>query len=183
MRAIALLLLTTLPAAGQGFDPDFDRVFADHAAEVQSPAPGIEVLELPGPVVLTRQGGYVTAQDQSAWGPAGCALKRLALITAAVQLCPMVLAAEERDRLPAQLLRAAQFAADNTVPPLDAAARDAALEALLVRGRAAQEGLCPGDGADPGWVGFAGYLASEPAMRRFARIFDQPRLPVATDCP
>ena len=76
MRAFALVLLTALPAAGQDFDPDFDRVFADHAAEVQSPTPGMEVLELPGPVVLTRQGGYVTAQDQSAWGPAGCALRR-----------------------------------------------------------------------------------------------------------
>ncbi|MCT4371246.1 hypothetical protein CLG85_013335 [Yangia mangrovi] len=178
------LLLAVAGAFADGFSPDYIALFRDHAAEVEEPSPGLEILELPGPVILTRRDGEgVRAEDQSGHGPAGCALSRLVEITAAVQLCPDLLNIAERDRLATLLLRAARFAAENTYPPLTDDEREDALAAALAKARLAQGGTCPQPETEADWVRFARSLATDEAARRFAHIFAVPRLPVAEPCP
>ncbi|MCA0996196.1 hypothetical protein [Alloyangia pacifica] len=168
--------------AERGFAPDFDALFEEHAAEIATPSPGTEVLELPGPVILTRRSGAgVRAEDQSGYGRAGCALQRLVEVTAAVQLCPALLSAAERDRLATLLMKAAAFAGRNTHPPLPEETRRAALMTELAAARQAHPGACPTPEAD--WVRFARSLATDGAARRFERIFSVPRLPLAQPCP
>lgn len=183
--AICVLLLAVAgSASADGFTPDYTALFRDQASEVQEPAPGLEILELPGPVILTRRDGAgVRAEDQSGHGPAGCALARLVEITAAVQLCPDLLNIAERDRLATLLLRAARFAAENTYPPLTPDLREEALTAALAKARLAQGGTCPQPETEADWVRFARSLATDEAARRFAHIFAVPRLPVAQPCP
>ncbi|MCA0938529.1 hypothetical protein LCM08_03355 [Salipiger pacificus] len=182
--AVFALLLAVAGAFADGFSPDYIALFRDHAAEVEEPSPGLEILELPGPVILTRRDGEgVRAEDQSGHGPAGCALSRLVEITAAVQLCPDLLNIAERDRLATLLLRAARFAAENTYPPLTDDEREDALAAALAKARLAQGGTCPQPETEADWVRFARSLATDEAARRFAHIFAVPRLPVAEPCP
>ncbi|MBE9638321.1 hypothetical protein IQ782_15815 [Salipiger pacificus] len=172
------------PAAADGFTPDYTALFRDHMDDVEEPSPGLEILELPGPVIVTRRDGSgVRAEDQSGHGPAGCALARLVEITAAVQLCPELLSLAERDRLASLLLRAAAFAGDNTYPPLTLEEREDALAAALAKARLAQGGSCPLPETEADWVRFARSLATDEAARRFAHIFAVPRLPVAQPCP
>lgn len=180
----ALLLAVATGARADGFSPDYIALFRVHASEVEEPSPGLEILELPGPVILTRRDGEgVRAEDQSGHGPAGCALARLVEITAAVQLCPDLLSIAERDRLATLLLRAARFAAENTYPPLSDDEREDALAATLAKARLAQGGTCPQPETEADWVRFARSLATDAAARRFAHIFAVPRLPVAEPCP
>lgn len=180
----ALLLACATGARADGFSPDYIALFRVHASEVEEPSPGLEILELPGPVILTRRDGEgVRAEDQSGHGPAGCALARLVEITAAVQLCPDLLSIAERDRLATLLLRAARFAAENTYPPLSDDEREDALAATLAKARLAQGGTCPQPETEADWVRFARGLATDAAARRFAHIFAVPRLPVAEPCP
>ncbi|WP_353474522.1 hypothetical protein PVT71_21470 [Salipiger sp. H15] len=184
--ALWLLLCAALAgeARADGFAPDYTALFDDNAGAVEEPSPGFEVLELPGPVILTRRDGAgVRAEDQSGHGPAGCALERLVEITAAVQLCPDLLTIAERDRLASLLRRAARFAAENTYPPLSDEEREDALAAELAKARLAQGGTCPQPETEADWVRFARSLATDAAARRFAHIFAVPRLPVAQPCP
>lgn len=181
-----VLLVPAVPGAepARGFDIDYDLVFSRNAGQVQRPSSAYEQLELPGPVILRRYAQRIEATDQSGWGPAGCALSKLLIATAVARHCPALFDAEELAAISGQMLRGAAFFAANTVPPLSAPARDAALiaalEALAAESAATLSAAC----SDPqsAHVAFARHLA-EPAIRdRYTRIFEQPRLPVSHPC-
>ncbi|MCR8548699.1 hypothetical protein M4578_12745 [Salipiger sp. P9] len=170
------------PAVAQdGFSIDYDRLFRDHAAALHSPAPGVEHLELPGPVIVERRAGQVRATDQSGWGAAGCALQRLLIAAAAVTACPALYTPEQRDRVAAQLLRGVDFFAENTVPPMSDSARRTAMMAALAATRARLALSC--GPRDSEALAFASHIAEDRSWQRFARIFEQPRLPVTDPCP
>ncbi|EPX76545.1 hypothetical protein [Salipiger mucosus] len=187
LRAVVLALVAALPAAAEeapGFRIDYARLFAEHAGEVLRPAPDLEVLELPGPVIVRRRPGGIVGTDQSAWGAAGCALTMLVQTAQVVQACPDRFSDRERSGIDAQLARAADFFARNTVPRMTPGQRDAALhhalsdmtEAAGPRFRA----IC----ADPesAFVAFARHIANEEGQRRMTQVFETPRLPVMTPC-
>ena len=178
--ALALGLVASAAAAHGGFVIDYDAVFARHAAEVERPAPGVEYLELPGPVILERRGKRIRVADQSAWGPAGCALRRLVTAAAAVQSCPAQFTPEQRDRVAGQLLRGVDFFAETTVPRLSPEARRAAMHTALGAERARLALDCADRDTAP--LAFAAHIAEDSSLRRFDRIFETPRLPVTDPC-
>lgn len=178
MKAVLLCLLAS-PAAAEGFAIDYDRVFADHAADVMVAQPGVQRLELPGPVIIERSRRGYRAEDQSGWGPAGCALDRLFVAGAAVTTCPDMFSAEQRDRIATQLIRGVRFFADNTVPPMTQDAASSAMRTLLEQRRDALSLVCTWGVRE---LAFAAHIAEDETFVRFAKIFDKPRLPVYEPC-
>ncbi|WP_417723378.1 hypothetical protein [Salipiger sp.] len=185
MRAGAVLCALVLAAPVAAFEIDYDRLFRDHADRVMVAEPGVERLELPGPVIVERRGTRIRATDQSGWGPAGCAVDRLVSAATVVLACPDRFTPEIRDRVAFQALRGARFFAANTAPSGDAAGAEGLLRETLARrlesDRAALDRAC----ADPEspLVAFAWHLAEEASLQRFEKILSQPRLPVSHPCP
>lgn len=182
MRALLLgLCLVAGPVPGQGID--FAAVMAQHAADVETPAPGMRVLELPGPVIVTCRNGVCTGMDQSPHGAAGCAVRVLTEMAVLDQLCPDVLDTWAKARLRAGLDEGWRFWADNTLPRVSHA--DAlALRETTMATRRAQTGLCPIDGSGQG-DDLRQLLLSvtrETSAGRLARTFETPRLPVTNPC-
>jgi len=180
VRALVLALILATPAAAAEFAIDYDRLFATHSDAVQRPAPGVERLELPGPVIVERRGRRIRAEDQSGWGPAGCALRRLVVAAAAVQSCPDLFTVPQRDRAAGQLLRGVDFFAENTVPPMSPETRRAAMLAALERARGRMALDCRDRDSAP--LAFAAHIAEDASLRRFAKVFATPRLPVTEPC-
>ncbi|MCA0962722.1 hypothetical protein [Salipiger bermudensis] len=175
-----VLVAGSARAEAPGFAIDYDLLFEREAGAVQHPSPGVEHLELPGPVIVERRGGRVRATDQSGWGPAGCALDRLVTAAAAVLSCPDLFSEAQRDRVAGQLLRGVAFFAANTVPAMDEAQAHRAMRAALARERATLALSCASRDAAP--LAFAAHIAEDPSLRRFGRIFETPRLPVTAPC-
>ncbi|GGG68260.1 hypothetical protein GCM10011415_14300 [Salipiger pallidus] len=180
ITALILLALWAAPLCAEGFVIDFAEVFDRNAANIQVATPGVEHLELPGPVIVERRGRRIRAEDQSGWGPAGCALDRLVTAAAAVLECPALFTPEQRDKVAGQLLRGVDFFAENTVPPMTQDARRAAMQDALAVRRAAL-GLSCATGVHPA-LAFAAHIAEDDSLARFERIFARPRLPVSRPC-
>ncbi|MDO6585640.1 hypothetical protein Q4543_08920 [Salipiger sp. 1_MG-2023] len=173
----ALLALVLL--AAESFAIDYGQVFRDHADDIMVAEPGVLHQELPGPVILERRGKRFHAEDQSGWGPAGCAIDRLFVAGAAVTACPDMFSPEQRDRVASQLIRGVQFFALNTVPQMSETAATEAMLGELARRRDRLSLLCvPGEPE----LAFAAHIAEDQSIARFGKIFAAPRLPVLEPC-
>lgn len=177
MRAVLILLFWTSAALAQGVD--YPLLFETHADQVQEPSPGVQVLELPGPVVVTCENGRCFGIDHSAHGAAGCALRLLNSAVAVARHCPSTFTSEEAQRLERALDRGWGFYARNSVPPLD----DATLAQMRQRAMWYEIGSL-GDVCALGHDGraFLKDMASANRANWVARVFETPRLPVMSPC-
>lgn len=178
-------LLAVLALAGPGLaqEIDYDLLFERHADEVQHPAPGEDWLELPGPVIVQRRDGMVTAIDQSAAGAAGCAVRVLTAGAGLARLCPGMLDEAQTARLQRLLLLGWRFQAANTVPAMSEAEMAEAM-AMQLDAHAEWLGVCPPDDSAHG-QDIAQMLRSILRAENEARveeIFAEPRLPVTNPC-
>ncbi|EIE50354.1 hypothetical protein AL036_06610 [Salipiger aestuarii] len=179
MKLLGLLALLAGPVAAQDFSIDYDRLFEENSDRIMVAEPGVQRLELPGPVIVERRNGRYRADDQSGWGPAGCALDRLFVAGAAVTACPGLYSDDQRDRVAAQLLRGVRFYARNTVPPMAPDAANAAMLSRLAATRDRLSLICAYGSAE---LAFAAHIAEDATIRRFDRIFRTARLPVTRPC-
>lgn len=179
MRVLAILMLLAGPAVAQDFSIDYHRLFQENVDQIMVAEPGVQRLELPGPVIVERRNGRYVADDQSGWGPAGCALNRLFVAGAAVTACPDLYSPEQRDRVATQLLRGVRFYAENTVPPMTPEAANTAMLSRLANTRDRLSLIC-GPGSSE--LAFAAHIAEDESIRRFERIFRTARLPVTRPC-
>jgi hypothetical protein len=177
LRALFLLLLWAGAALAQGVD--YPLLFGTHADQVQRPSPGVQVLELPGPVVVTCENGRCFGMDHSAHGAAGCALRMLNSAVAVARHCPSTFTSEEAQRLERALDRGWGFYARNSVPPLDDAARDQMRQSAMRYEIRSLGGACA-LGQDS--LALLKSMASANGANRVARVFETPRLPVMNPC-
>ncbi len=176
---LALLVLLAAPVAAQDFSIDYDRLFEENSDSIMVGEPGVQRLVRPWPVIVERRRGRYRAEDQSGWGPAGCALDRLFVAGAAVTACPDLYSDDQRDRVAAQLLRGVRFFAQNTVPPMTPEAADAAMRARLADTRDRLSLVCAYGSEE---LAFAAHIAEDDSIRRFERIFRTARLPITRPC-
>jgi len=191
-RGLVLGFLAAMagPAWGEqaGFDVDYDALFAAHANRVQVPAPGVQHLELPGPVIITRRiiDGRVQylASDMSGRGAVACAMSVMVDVLVLAGRCPDVLDRPAITRLEGMIHAYGLFMAQHTYPPVPAGQVAERLKAM-VRGR---DGATPAydcplpDAVDNQVVGMARAITSRQAVQRAQRRLAVPRLPVSSPC-
>lgn len=171
-----LFVVLCSPALGQslnGFDPD--RLFADHADEVQHEPDGAEILNLPYKIQITRRDGEVVAVDMGI-GAAGCFLGLMARLRPMGEQC-MTLTPEQRMTADERLARITRFFAANSYPSVS---EDAVRQMLVAENM-------PDDSCEmareEGWMGAVPMYLYEPAGELMLRaMVSVPRLPVANPC-
>ncbi len=187
MRVVVAVLglgVLCLAAPGRAQGIDYGALFALHADKVVRPSPDMQVLELPGPVIVTCRNGRCIGMDQSAHGAAGCALRVLTEIAALDRVCPDLLDRAARDRLAAALDTGWRFWADNTVPRQSHAAALALRDDTIDESVRQMQQICPADGSAHGQDlrQLALSVTRETQAGRIARAFEMPRLPVTNPC-
>ncbi|MDQ2093825.1 hypothetical protein [Rhodalgimonas zhirmunskyi] len=182
------LLAGPVRADVAGFENDYRALFTSHAGRVQQPAPGMRVLEMPGPVIIyedTASDGtrHYRAEDHSGRGAAGCMFDALIDATVIAGLCPDMLDATSSAQLDAMTRAMARFVAANAAPPLPVRAVEPRLRSV-VRERAARIRVrCPAPVS-----GVQDNRARLQAMLRpggigaLKRALAMPRLPVMQPC-
>ncbi len=197
MRVIAALGLVVAmagPLQGEqagfpaGFDVDFDALFAAHASRVQTPAPEVQHLEMPGPVIITRRmvdgRAQYQASDMSGQGAVACAMSVMLDVLVLAGHCPDVLDRAAITRLEGLIHAHGVFMAQNTYPPVPAGQVAERLKSM-VRARDAATAAydCPlPDAADSQVVDLARAITSPRAVRRMQQGLSRPRLPVLHPC-
>ncbi len=191
-RGLVLGFLAAMagPLQGEqaGFEVDFDALFAAHADRVQTPAPDVRHLEMPGPVIITRRvvngRAQYQASDMSGQGAVACAMSVMLDVLVLAGHCPDVLDRAAITRLEGMIHAYGLFMAQHTYPPVPAGQVAERLKSM-VRGR---DGATPAydcplpDAADNQVVDLARAITSRQAVQRAQRRLAVPRLPVSSPC-
>lgn len=189
--AICGVLIHCGTAAG-AFEIDFAALITAHEAEVTQAQPGIRVLEMPGPVIvseITQTDGTrrYLGVDHSGLGAVGCNFRVLIDMVMAAGMCPGTLTTQESAVLDRHLERTALFVGRNTVPPVhEAEIRPMLLDRLRKLTEQYEHGggvQCPDpqSGAQD-WAEMARNLARPGGQAAVERALGLPRLPVVNPC-
>jgi hypothetical protein len=189
MRSLALVLaLLATPVAAQELGQvDYPALFAAHADRVRQATPGQYVLELPGPVIVTRYEGApprYKAQDQSGHGALLCQYDALLESVVITQLCPDLIDPPKAQALSAALVELAVVIGANSLPVLNETQAQAALQSALIAQQKRFGGqVCPQRDQARALVATLETRAKPHVLRRLKRGLARPRLPVKHPCP
>lgn len=128
-----------LASSAQSQEIDYDALFADRAADVETAKNGTESLITPGQVTLYRavENGkvFTWGVDRSEYGAVGCAAHVVTSLRAVAEICPSLISGDQGALLKEVDLKLAEFRIANSYPPLSQDEQSRRIELYGAKGK------------------------------------------------